>query len=96
MGGVRIEIDEAGYSVSSAGGFIPGISEKNLLTAEPVGRNPALADAFKRIGLAERTGRGIDRIFLGQLRYGRRLPDYSESTEKASGHVPAIRAIHVR
>ena len=82
MGGVRIEIDEAGYSVSSAGGFIPGISEKNLLTAEPVGRNPALADTFKRIGLAERTGRGIDRIFLGQLRYGRRLPDYSESTDR--------------
>ena len=81
VGGVRVEIDDTGYSVSSSGGFIPGISQANLLTAEPVGRNPALADTFKRIGLAERTGRGIDRIFLGQLRYGRRLPDYSESTD---------------
>jgi ATP-dependent DNA helicase RecG len=39
-----------------------------------------LADAFKRIGLVERTGRGIDTIFEGQLRYGRELPDYSRST----------------
>ena len=28
----------------------------------------------------ERTGRGIDTIFEGQLRYGRQLPDYSRST----------------
>ena len=52
---------------------------KNLLTAEPHGRNPALADALKRIGLAEKTGRGIDRIFEGSLIYGRTMPDYSGS-----------------
>lgn len=34
---------------------------------------------LKRIGLAERTGRGIDRIFEGSLSYGKSLPDYSES-----------------
>jgi ATP-dependent DNA helicase RecG len=34
---------------------------------------------MKRIGLAERTGRGIDRIFEGLLRYGRPAPDYSMS-----------------
>lgn len=44
--------------------------------------NQALADALKRIGLAERTGRGIDRIFEGSIIYGRPLPDYSESTER--------------
>jgi ATP-dependent DNA helicase RecG len=37
-----------------------------------------------RIGLAERTGRGIDRIYEGMLRYGRpALPDYSLSNEYA-------------
>ena len=50
------------------------------MTAEPHGRNPLLADALKRIGLAEKTGRGIDRIFEGSLIYGRMLPDYSAST----------------
>ena len=53
---------------------------KNLLTVEPHGRNPVLADALKRIGLAEKTGRGIDRIFEGSIVFGRPLPDYSETT----------------
>ena len=35
---------------------------------------------MKRIGLAERTGRGIDRIYEGSLLNGRLLPDYSRST----------------
>ena len=39
-----------------------------------------LADALKRIGLAEKTGRGIDRIFEGSIVFGRPLPDYSETT----------------
>ena len=74
-----ILIDDNGLSISNPGGFIEGISADNLLSAEPHGRNPALADALKRIGLAERTGRGIDRIFEGSLVYGRPLPDYSDS-----------------
>ena len=39
-----------------------------------------MADAIKRIGLAERTGRGIDLIYQGLLRYGRPAPDYSRTT----------------
>lgn len=78
--GVRIAIEDEGMSVSSPGGFIEGVNLNNLLTVEPHGRNQALADALKRIGLAERTGRGIDRIFEGSIVYGRPLPDYSEST----------------
>lgn len=79
LGRVRIQLDESGLTISNPGGFIEGISVDNLLSAEPQGRNPALADAFKRIGLAERTGRGIDRIYEGSLIYGRPLPDYSDS-----------------
>ena len=51
----------------------------NLLVVEPRPRNPLLADAFKRLGLAERTGRGVDLIYQGLLRYGRPAPDYSRS-----------------
>ena len=46
---------------------------------EPRPRNPLLADIIKRVGLAERTGRGVDLIFEGLLRYGRPAPDYSRS-----------------
>ena len=80
MGRIRVAITDEGMTIANPGGFIEGISVNNLLTAEPHGRNPQLADALKRIGLAERTGRGIDRIFEGSLIYGKPLPDYSAST----------------
>jgi ATP-dependent DNA helicase RecG len=76
---VRIQIDDDGMAINSPGSFIEGVSIDNLLTTEPRSRNPALADALKRIGLAERTGRGIDRIYEGSLHYGRPIPDYSGS-----------------
>lgn len=79
---VRLAIEDEGLSISSPGGFIEGVNLNNLLTVEPHGRNQTLADALKRIGLAERTGRGIDRIYEGSIIYGRPLPDYSESTER--------------
>ena len=80
MGRVRVTISDEGLTIANPGGFIEGVSINNLLTAEPHGRNPQLADALKRIGLAERTGRGIDRIYEGSLIFGRPLPDYSAST----------------
>lgn len=81
LGRVRVQLNDEGLIISNPGGFIEGINIHNLLDAEPHGRNPALADALKRIGLAERTGRGIDRIFEGSLLYGRLLPDYSGTTD---------------
>ena len=77
LGRVRVLINDEGLTITNPGGFIEGVTIDNLLYAEPHGRNPVLADALKRIGLAERTGRGIDRIFSGSLFYGRPLPDYS-------------------
>ena len=82
LGEVRVLIDDEGLIISNPGGFIDGVNLKNLLTVEPHGRNPALADAMKRIGLAEKTGRGIDRIFEGSIIFGRPWPDYSESTSR--------------
>lgn len=80
LGRVRIQINDEGMTITNPGGFIEGINANNLLDAEPHGRNVVLADAMKRIGLAERTGRGIDRIYEGSLLNGRLLPDYSKST----------------
>jgi len=87
-GAVHVQIRESGVAgdgggeieVSNPGGFPEQVRLDNILVAPPRPRNPVLADAFKRIGLVERTGRGIDTIFEGQLRYGRELPDYSRST----------------
>jgi ATP-dependent DNA helicase RecG len=77
LGAVHVKLDDDGLTISNPGGFVEGVTLDNLLVADPRSRNPLLADAIKRIGLAERTGRGIDRIFEGMLRYGRPAPDYS-------------------
>lgn len=79
LGAVHVRIDHDGLAISSPGAFVEGITLQNLLVAPPRSRNPLLADIVKRVGLAERTGRGIDRIYEGMLRYGRTLPDYTMS-----------------
>jgi ATP-dependent DNA helicase RecG len=79
LGAVHVRLDDDGLNITSPGSFVEGVTLQNLLVAPPRSRNPLLADIVKRIGLAERTGRGIDRIFEGMLRYGRPDPDYSAS-----------------
>jgi ATP-dependent DNA helicase RecG len=79
LGAVHVKLDDSGLNISNPGGFIEGVNLSNLLVAPPHSRNPLLADIIKRIGLAERTGRGIDRIYEGMLRYGRPEPDYTLS-----------------
>ncbi len=80
LGRVLVRMDTDGLTITNPGGFIEGVTIQNILNVEPHGRNPVLADALKRIGLAERSGRGVDRIYEGSLRYGRDLPDYSETS----------------
>ena len=79
LGPVRVCWERDQLIISNPGGFVEGVTLANLLTTEPKPRNPKLADAFKRIGLVERIGRGVDLIYSGMLRFGRPAPDYSES-----------------
>ena len=63
LGAVHIRWEQDSIVVSNPGGFVEGVTLNNLLVTEPRARNPVLADVFKRIGLAERTGRGIDNMY---------------------------------
>jgi ATP-dependent DNA helicase RecG len=72
-------LDDWGLTVSNPGGLVEGVTLQNLLTTEPRPRNPVLADAMKRIGIVERSGRGVDKIYRGMLRFGRPEPDYSRT-----------------
>ena len=83
LGAIHVQIDDSGLSISNPGGFVEGVTLDNLLVAKPHPRNPLLADMSKRVGLSERTGRGIDRIYEGLLRYGRPAPDYSRSNSSS-------------
>ena len=80
LGTVHVQMYPDYLFVANPGGFVEGITLDNLLVHEPKPRNRRLADAFRSLGLVERTGRGIDRIYREQLRYGRPVPDYTQSS----------------
>jgi ATP-dependent DNA helicase RecG len=86
-GAVHVQWSDEQLEISSPGGFPAGVRLDNLLVVPPHPRSPLLADAFKRTGLVERTGRGINRMFAEQLRVGRPAPDYGRSSD---AHVVAI------
>lgn len=91
LGAVHVRWQQGdALTVSNPGGFVEGVTLENPLVVEPRPRNPALADALKRLGLAERTGRGVDLIYQGLLRYGRPAPSYARSDR--SGVVVELQA----
>lgn len=82
LGAIHVQWTDEGIRVDNPGGLPEGVRLDNLLVTPPRPRNPLLADAFKRAGIVERTGRGVDLIYYGQLRYGRPMPRYS-TTERS-------------
>lgn len=79
LGVVHVQWHPDHILLASPGGFPVGIGPENILTHEPKPRNPRLYAALNRLGLVEQTGRGVDKIYRGQVRYGRPVPDYSRS-----------------
>lgn len=79
LGPSLVQITEREFTVTNPGGFPPGVTTANILdTSRP--RSPILAEAFKRAGLVERRGKGVNDMFEQQLRAGRDAPDYSKTT----------------
>lgn len=76
---IQIDEEQQRLSVISPGGFPAGVTPRNLLSIGPRPRNRTLADALKRVGIVERRGRGVERIYREVLRIGRPPPDYSKS-----------------
>lgn len=68
-------------TVINAGGFPKGVTIDNLLTTPSIPRNRLLADILAKTGLVERSGQGMDKIFLNTLSEGKPEPDYTESDD---------------
>ena len=79
MGAVHVRLEDEALVVSNPGGLVDGVTLANLLVTEPRPRNRALADAMKRIGVVERSSRGVDTIYRGLLKFGRPAPDYGRT-----------------
>lgn len=59
--------------VRSPGGFPDGVSESNVLSQRNA-RYPALADLFRALGLVEKQGLGVDRMYQSMIVLGHRPP----------------------
>jgi len=75
--GVQVALFRDRLEVISPGGFLGEITPENVLRHPPVHRNELLARAFQSIGLVNRVGLGVDRMYEGLLRLGKDIPRYS-------------------
>ena len=78
---IVIKLYPARMDVINAGGFPYGVTLENLLTVPSTPRNRLLADVLAKTGIVERSGQGIDKIFLNTLAEGKAEPNYSYSDD---------------
>jgi len=67
--------------IVSPGSFLGGITSANILTHEPIMRNPLLATILHQIGIMEKAGIGAKRVFTTLLSLGKEPPHF-ESKEQ--------------
>jgi ATP-dependent DNA helicase RecG len=66
--------------ITNPGGFPKGVNIDNLLTINSTPRSRLLADVLLKTGLVERSGQGVDKLFLYSLIDSKPAPDYSRSS----------------
>ena len=62
--------------VTNPGGFPRGVNLENLLMVNSTPRSRLLADILLKTGLVERSGQGVDKLFLYSLMESKPVPDY--------------------
>jgi len=75
--GVTVALYKDRLEITSPGGFIGGITPDNILRHPPAHRNELLARSLHSVGLVNRVGLGVDRIYEELLRLGKDVPRYS-------------------
>lgn len=88
-----VEADSS-LEVTSPGGFVGGVTASNVLTRR-FSRSPALADAVRALGLVDKQGIGVDRMYREMVVLGHRPPVLVEETgprvrARLRGGVPVV------
>ena len=73
-GPITVDHSPEVFIVTSPGPLVQGITIENILTMPSRPRNRCLAAAVRLLGMAEETGRGVDRMFRETIRSGRQPP----------------------
>ncbi|HUY57516.1 MAG TPA: DUF5635 domain-containing protein [Candidatus Micrarchaeaceae archaeon] len=71
-----VDVDSR-LTITSPGGFSGGINESNVLTNRH-SRYPALSDLFRALGLVDKQGIGVDRMYREMISRGHRPPHIRE------------------
>jgi len=84
--------------IMNPGGLPGGITPGNILRHQPKRRNPLLAEVLARLGLVERAGVGVDKMYGLMLRHGKEPPEYTTYPDAVtvSLHSPGFDAGFVR
>ena len=78
-GSVEVEHSPEALTLTSPGGLVSGVSPENILTHPSTPRNRLLMETVAMLGLAERTGPGIDRVYRELLRVGKAPVTFDDS-----------------
>lgn len=79
-GRIFIKASPEGLQIKSPGGFPLGITKENIIK-EHQARNGLLAETFQRIGLVERAGQGMDKIFRKCIEEGKGAPNFDDTSD---------------
>jgi len=85
---IQVALRRDRLDIISPGGFVGGVTPDNILRHAPVHRNELLARVFQTIGLVNRVGLGVDRIYEGLLHLGKDLPGYSADESHVQLTIP--------
>jgi len=77
-GSIFITANPSSFNIKSPGKFLPGVSVQNILDIQGKWRNRLLMETLGKIGLVERYGHGLDRIFRKSIEEGKGTPTITE------------------
>jgi ATP-dependent DNA helicase RecG len=85
---VFIKFTPDNFKIKSPGGFVSGVNADNALFVEGKWRNRLIMETLEKVGLVERAGVGLDRIFKKTIKDGKGLP-YFEDGDDVILNIPA-------
>ncbi len=78
---VYVKLFNDKIEISSPGGFPGAVTSNNVLTHPPVRRNSLLSEAFQYLGVVNKAGLGVDRMYRRLISYGKMPPEYPYSED---------------
>lgn len=70
--------------IENPGGFLEGITERNIITHPSMPRNKLIAETLQRLKYVQRTGQGVDIIFKEMISMGKPYPQYHAYSDAVS------------